>query len=1042
MKAFHFTFLAVILSSFVRAPQSHARGRLEVVRLTCDYKNNPLGIDNTKPRLSWQLRSATPDVTQVAYRLRAWSARGNLWDSGKVSQSNSVFVDYAGKELRSAERVHWSVQVWDNQGRSAVSHTAWWEMGLLDAKDWQGDFVSGPPPTDGPLPVQKEGLFWIWYPEGDPAVAAPAAKRWLRRSFTLPNDARILSAYLGVAADGEANITVNNQHIGRAPGLYRLYPFDVRQALHAGENEIVFAASNGSDAAGVAAQLRVQLEGGSTIILSTDRRWQAHNGNHVWVAAKEAAPAGQGKFWRGVANLNVIDYFRARPAPQLRRVFDISGKVRSARLYVTALGLYEVELNGHKVGSEQLAPGWTDYGKRLQYQTHDVTSQVISGRNAIGAYVADGWYAGKVGYAGRSAYGDHARLLLNLVIETQDGKRQVIHSGPGWKATPGPIKAADLQDGETFDATALDARWSTPTYDDHEWAPAHVIARTPQDPRLVAEASLPVRVFEERKAVAVTQPSPGVYIFDFGQNMPGFAKLRAQAPRGTQITLRFGEMLNQDGSLYTENLRTAQATDRYTFAGLDRKEVWQPRFSIHGFRFVELVGFPGRPSRDVLTAAVVHSEMPVTGRLQTSNALVNQLVSNIEWGQRGNFISVPTDCPQRDERLGWLGDAQVFVRTAARNRNVLPFLAKWLADVRDAQSPAGAFSDVAPRAPATGDSTPGWGDAGVIIPWALYEEFGDLQLLRDNYAAMKSWVAWIRSNNPNLLWEKKQGGNFGDWLSLNANTDKTVLATAFFAQTTSLVAQTAHALGYLDDAHAYQSLAKQIRDAFVKAFVSSDARIKSDTQTAYVLALRFNLLPEPLREKALQHLVQDIESHAGHLTTGFIGVGHLLPTLSRFGRLDVAYKLLTKETFPSWGYSIKAGATTIWERWDGWTKEKGFASPTMNSFNHYSLGAVGEWLYDTVAGISPLEPGYRLVQIAPQPGGGLTRATGAVETPYGLVKSEWRCDQGKFQLQITIPPNARAKVTLPSSSSSTATASKTQDVGSGQHRFKGECAAP
>ncbi len=492
--------------------------------------------------------------------------------------------------------------------------------------------------------------------------------------------------------------------------------------------------------------------------------------------------------------------------------------------------------------------------------------------------------------------------------------------------------------------------------------------------------------------------------------MVGWARLRVKGQAGTKVTLRFAEMLKPDGTLYTDNYRAARCTDEYILRGSRRGEVYEPHFTFRGFRYVAVSGYPGgrRPDTGAITGVVVHSDTPRIGTMETSHPLVNQLLANIDWGQRGNFLEVPTDCPQRDERLGWTGDAQVFIRTATYNRDVAAFFTKWMIDLEDAQSAAGAFPDVAPRV-AAGEGTAAWGDAGTICPWTLYEVYGDKRLLEKHYGAMQRWVRYLETNSRDLL---RPAAGYGDWLSIAANTPKDVLATAYFARSVQLTARAAQVLNKNEDAQRYQDLWERIRVAFNRAYVAPDARIKGDTQTAYVIALHFDLLPEEKRASAARYLVADIEKRGGHLSTGFVGVSHLCPVLTRFGYADVAYRLLLKETFPSWGYSIRQGATTIWERWDGWTEAKGFQDPGMNSFNHYSLGSVGEWLYASVAGIDtdPAQPGFKRLIVRPQPGAGLSWCRASYDSLHGTIATAWQREGSRFALNVTVPPNTTATV--------------------------------
>ena len=682
-------------------------------------------------------------------------------------------------------------------------------------------------------------------------------------------------------------------------------------------------------------------------------------------------------------------------------------------------------------------PGWTDYNKRIQYQTYDVTRLLQNGPNALGVVLGDGWYSGHVGLTGGNNYGSQPRALVQMQITYADGTRETVLSDGSWKAATGPILSDDLLMGETYDARKELAGWNMPGYNDGAWQAAQALsmddkalnerkqAASPSaqnaafsPPLLVSQPDQSVQVVDELKPRSVMQKPDGAYVFDLGQNMVGWARLRVHAEAGTTIRARFAEMLNPDGTIYTTNLRGAKATDYYTCRG-DKEEVWEPSFTFHGFRYVELTGLKSKPDLNAVTGVVITSAAPETGTFTCSSPLVNQLQHNILWGQHGNYLEVPTDCPQRDERLGWMGDAQIFVRTACFNNDIAAFMTKWTQDVVDAQSPEGGFSDVTPRMGDPADGAPAWGDAGVIVPWTIYECYGDTRLIAERYPAMQKWIEYIHKANPGLIWRNRANNNFGDWLNTGSDTPREVLSTAYFAYSTRLLSRMAQAIGKEDDAKQYEDLFQQIKAAFNAALVGPDGRIKGDTQTAYVLALRFDLLPEDKRKLAANYLVQDIlDKRKGHLSTGFLGVGYLTPTLTATGHLDVAYRLLNNDTYPSWGYSIRHGATTIWERWDGWTEEKGFQDPGMNSFNHYSLGSVGEWMYASVAGIDldPAHPGYKHILLHPHPGGGLTYARAAYDSIHGRIVSDWKLENGAFKYRIEVPANTTATVWVPAQS--------------------------
>ena len=645
------------------------------------------------------------------------------------------------------------------------------------------------------------------------------------------------------------------------------------------------------------------------------------------------------------------------PSPYLRREFPLDKPVRRARMYATARGVYELYMNGNRVGNDVLAPGWTDYDRRIQYQTHDVTPLLAEGPNTLGAVLGDGWFAGFIGFDPKhrgALYGSRPQFLAQLDVEYEEGTTESLATDGSWSCSKGPILYSDLLMGESYDARREMPGWTEPGFDDSGWYGVEVeeLGST----NLVAQPDEGIRVTEELEALAVTEPESGRYDFDLGRNMVGWVRLRVAGEAGTRVTLRHAETLNPDGTIYTENLRSARQTDAYTLKG-GGGEVYEPRFTFHGFRYVEVTGYPGEPRPGAITGRVVHSATPPSGSFECSSALVNELQENIVWGQRGNFLSVPTDCPQRDERLGWMGDAQVFVRTASFNMDVAAFFEKWMVDVQDAQSPEGAFPDVAPllRGSELIDlrwGAPAWGDAGVIVPWTIYRTYGDTRIVERHYDAMARWMEYLHEANPDLIRKNRMGNNYGDWLSPKGDhTPKHLLATAYWAYDAKLMAEMAEATGRNEDAREYRDLNERIKAAFQEAYVFPDGRIERDTQTCYLLALHMGLLPEDLRSAAAEHLVRTIEREDWHLSTGFVGVGYLCPVLTEAGYTEVAYRLLENETYPSWGYTIKNGATTIWERWDGWTQESGFQSPNMNSFNHYSLGSVGEWLYRYVAGI-------------------------------------------------------------------------------------------
>jgi alpha-L-rhamnosidase len=693
----------------------------------------------------------------------------------------------------------------------------------------------------------------------------------------------------------------------------------------------------------------------------------------------------------------------------LRKSFELKPSIQRAVLYATALGLYDVHVNGRRVGDHVLAPDWTDYRKRVRYQAYDVTSLLKPGRNALGALLANGWFSGHIGNGANAFFGKAPALLAQLEVTYTDGRTEKIVTDESWKSQRSPILSSDFMLGEDYDARLELNGWDKPGLDDAKWAAVSV--RDESARKLEAQVMEPVREITELKPKTVTEPKPGSWVYDLGQNMVGVVRLRVSAPAGTRITLRHAEMLNSDGTIYTKNLRGAPSVDHYICKG-GGVEVWQPRFTFHGFRYVEISGLAGRPGKDAVTGMVITSDTSRTGEFTCSDPRINQLQSNIQWGQRGNYISVPTDCPQRDERLGWMGDAQVFIRTATYNADVAAFFTKWLVDVDDGQSPAGSFSDVNPNTMGA-NSVPAWGDAGVICPWTIYEVYGDKRILEQHLPAMTKWVDYLHLHSKDLIREKDRGNDYGDWLSQGADTPKELIGTAYFAYSTHLLAKSYRAVGNNEGAEKYEKLFQEIKAAFNHRYVAADGRIKGNTQCVYAMALKFELLSDKLRAKAAEYLEEDIKAKGGHLSTGFVGVSYLLPVLTQAGKADTAYNLLLQDTFPSWLFSVKHGATTIWERWDGWTPEKGFQDPGMNSFNHYSLGSCGEYLFGGIGGIRPASPGFKTIRIEPIIRDGLTWAKTSYNSIHGKIATAWKRDGSRLTLEVTVPANTTATVCVP-----------------------------
>lgn len=996
----HFATLSMLADA-------EAAGHLRTTDLRCEWSVDPIGLGEHAPRLSWIVESRRRAERQTAWRILVASTpdllnadQGDLWDSGRTEGSETLVV-YAGAPLRSGAAYHWKVMAWDRDRLPGPwSDPSTWEMGLLDPAEWVAQWIDA-----SPMPREQDRVPLVLR-----AVYLPASASFEEAWATLSGHEPRQKVSPGVSQTTErpaSKVQASDVTAVVAATVARGEPMAATNA-----------ALGGDPAFGVPKRLVVEFEVDGAVL----RREVSEQGT-----------------------LRLIE----SALPLLRRDFTIDRPLRRARLHATALGLYEACLNGSRVGDLALAPGWTDYRKRVHRQTFDVTAQLVPGVNTIGAMVAPGWFSGRAGlFHARAFYGQTPAFACQLELEFEDGTTAQVVTDDSWRQRPGPILLADLMDGETHDARAEVEGWCEPiaaVASDSAWR--QVTLRT-ESRSVESSIAHTVRPLMELSPIAVTEPAPGRYVFDLGQNMVGVVRLRLNQPAGTVVTLRHAEILAPDGTIDTSNLRGAAAIDTYICrgpggdgetAGQDAQpgpafEIWQPRFTLHGFRYVELSGLaptespvrdgsssPGLPPLTTVTGIVLGSDLPATGSFRCSDPLLTQLHSNIVWGLRGNAVSIPTDCPQRDERMGWTGDVQVFVPTGTLIADMGLFLEKWMVDLEDAQREDGAHADVAPVMAGLSYGTPGWGDAGTIVPWTLYRRNGDRRVLERHIQGMMRWVDWCERHSEGLLRRRNRGNDYGDWLAIDAPTSKELIGTAYFAHSADCTARALRALGRDGDAARYESLFGRICEAFAAAYIDADGRIVGDTQTAYVLALRFGLVPPALRRQAVEHLVAAIAVRGGGLSTGFLGSGHLLPVLDEAGRTEVAMRLLLRQEMPSWLFPVRHGATTIWERWDGWTSERG-AHPdiSMNSFNHFAFGACGEWLYGGVAGIAqaPEDVGFERIVIRPRIEGPLEWVEAEHRSVRGRIATAWRRRGADVALKVEIPANATAMVVLPAGRSS------------------------
>lgn len=849
----------------------HSAAQVTLQQLRTENLVNPIGLDITTPRFSWQLAGNQRGIMQTAFEIKVTAGNNAVWNSGKVSSDQSIQVPYAGKPLQSATRYQWQVRVWDNNGRNTPWSTpASFQTALLSTADWKAQWIS--------------------------------------------------------------------------PGF------------------------------------------------SED--------------------------------------LKTRPAILFRKTFNTGKKIKTATAYITAHGLYEAQINGRRVGDDYLTPGWTSYKKRLQYQVYDVTALLANGQNAIGVSVGNGWYRSDLAWNGnKNTFGSDASLLFQLAITYTDGTTELVASDDSWKSSTGAIRYTEIYHGETVDLRQEKTGWANAGYNDAGWS--NVKTDNYSKDVLIATYNEPIKKHETFKPIKVLTTPNGKTVLDFGQNLVGWVTIKAKGNSGDSMVIKHAEVLDKHGNFYTENLRAAKATATYVLDG--KENVLEPRFTFFGFRYIQVEGYPGEIKPEDFTAVALYSAMQPTGSFTSSHPLLNQLQHNIQWGQRGNFLDVPTDCPQRDERLGWTGDAQAFSRTAAFNFGVYNFFAKWMHDVTADQREDGLIPSVVPNVlgPKSGGSS-GWADVVTILPWNTYLAYGDKKILEDEYKTMKAWVGYIQKQSKNDLWQS--GPHYGDWLFYRpfddndgkaAVTDKFLIAQCFYANSVQITINTAQLLGKTEDVATYQALLNKVKEAFLKEYLTPNGRLVSGTQTAYVLALNFDMLPEQLREQAAARLAENIKAYRTHLTTGFLGTPYLCHVLSRFGYTDLAYQLLLQETYPSWLYPVKMGATTIWERWDGQKPDSSFQTPSMNSFNHYAYGAIGDWMYRVMAGLDTYEdkPGYKHIKIQPHPGGGLTKAAATLQTNYGIASSGWTINGKELTLEVEIPANTTADIYIPGASADAITES-------------------
>jgi len=1009
------------------------------VHLRTNALNAPIGLDTPTPTFSWISDATTPNWTQSAYeilvdpdanRLRAGQAA--TWDSGRIASSESLDIRYAGAPLKSQQRYAWKVITWDREGKIAASAPAWFETGLMSASDWKAQWIGRKDPL---ADKELSAIRWVWLQGSDAFHVASATPAHFRYEFEL--EAAPSAGSLHVLARGAFVARVNGHVTGHHDEWGAFDREEIGSLLHAGKNEIeIDLVSHRTDdpaaksPQALAASVRITRADGTEERLVTGERWQARSrAEDAWQAVQIVGPLSMA-FGIGA------DRQQAIPGPDrvatdaslLRKDFAVDSPVRSARLTITALGAYHAFINNQSIAPDTLlAPGWTDFHKRVQYQTYDVTPMLAQGVNTLGVELGGGWYSSPMTWSGFRFTPGPNLLRAQLDLTLANGQHDTIVTDPSWQTAAAPITFSEIYGGESYDARLAQPGWSSPHFKSDRWTPAITAEPPDQGMAITAQPDLPINTVLTVHPIALN-PANAAHpaIFDMGQNMVGNVRIHLRGPRGVVVRLRYAERLNPDGSIYTENLRNADATDTYALSG-EGEETWTPEFTFHGFRYVELSYMGAAPAAPPTLATIdglVFNSLPPAPsvRLTSSSELLNKMNELGAWGQRGNFVSIPTDCPQRDERLGWMGDAGAFWRTGTYNFDIDAFTRKFMLDVTDAQSSAGAFSDVSPNLLGPTPGAPGWGDAGIFIPYAAWLQYGDASVVQRSWPAMQRWMDFILANNPGYLRRNAVGNNFGDWLAPDEHTPHELIGTAYWALVAREMTEMANAIHRPDDARKYQQTYDRIAAAYRAAYIKEDGSVEGNTQTGYLATIFTGIAPPALAGNMVARIVKDVEAHGNHLTTGFLGTPFLMFVLDQNGRTDLAFKLLLSDTYPSWGYMVKKGATTWWERWNGDTGD-----PSMNSYNHYAFGSVMAWVYRRAAGIDTdaSGPGFHHITIQPHFDAALPQLHVEYDSAYGTIISDWQHSQHRST--VSIPANTTATVTLQDR--------RIETIGSGTHTY-------
>lgn len=1051
----------------VAAGQAPASGSAEAgVRVTqtfTEYARNPLGLDVARPRLSWRLDSPERGQAQTAYQVVVASSEarlargdGDVWDSGKVASAESVNVPYAGRALASATRYFWKVRVWDGHGvASPWSATAWWETALLRQSDWRAQWIGA---TTSPMPT-LEGATWIWYPEGDPAQAAPAASRYFRRQFTIPDGRSVARATLLITGDNQFTAALNGASVAASDGTTNAWQHavrtDVTHGLRAGQNTLAVEATNATvSPAGLVGVLDLGFTDGTTMTVRTDGQWKAADrettgwrdpafDDSAWPAALALAPYGQGPWGRLVG-------LPPRPDPLLRTTFQITKPVRQARVYLVGLGYQELRLNGRKVGDHVLESDVNDYTKRVGYTTYDVTRHLRKDANAVGVMLGRGFYDAHQPTPldwHLAPWRDEPKLLFQLEVRYTDGTAQTVISDGAWRSADGPIGYDSVYGGEDYDARLAAPGWDTAAFDAAHWSPARTVAAP--SGRLVATNNDPVKVVQTLRPVATKEPRPGVHVLDLGHTITGWGRLTVSGTAGSTVTLRYGQRLRDDGTVDHANgwHGGRSQTDTYTLAG-GGTETWEPRFTFKSFRYVQVTGLPSAPEPDTVVGRSVHSDVVDVGTFSSSNTLFNTFHDGMRRTVLGNLVGYPAVDPFY-EKSGWTEDVFVAAQSMTYNFDLARFFTEWLEDVRDSQKPNGQLPIIIPSPgwgyTSWGTPSPVWTAVYPIMAWRLYQNYGDRRVLEQHYPTIRKYLDWEISRLQDGIATNALGDYMAPGYNGNAPEDGRLAGTAYVYRQLTILADIAGALGQTGDAARYRQVADSVRDRFNATFLDPVAgRYRTATdpdyrQTSNLLPLAFGMVPAEHRQRVLDGVVADIRARGDHLNTGTLGTEVLLPVLTENGHADLANTIANQRTYPSWGYWFANGADTMWEYW----------GLNARSRSHFFMGMVDEWFYRDLAGITtdPARPGYRHILIRPYTDSGPAQVRASHTSPYGQIVSDWnRADDG-LRLTVTIPVNTTATVCVPVNGDAKVTGDGRfiarrngcayYEVGSGKYHFAG-----